>query len=354
MINQIIDGTKLKSIFDNWLNEENHEKLDPLTEVETISKSLSLKFAKSFSSEELNSIRMLAEGGINWLIFKGVCQGIDKINIDTPTDFPPIQHSNLWWPVAQVTIGLLSACKFRPISYKSENDGALFQNLVAGNSQKSKGRLRGHTDAVAFPFQLREVSGHKISSSPNFVVLSGIRNPNRVPTWLAPAQKIYSKIDKVRPGASNKLFEKCFDIEPQPSFDTNKLPPNYKLIDECLREFDQLGHPLMRFKNSGIDISSSIDKHEKDIYVEVLREITRALEDDLNRQEKEIFEEVIVEPGDILIVNNRCALHGRGKVTNSNDSKDIGGLSRWLLRTYGYKLDTHGIADPDLSHCMLP
>lgn len=44
---------------------------------------------------------------------------------------------------------------------------------------------------------------------------------------------------------------------------------------------------------------------------------------------------VVVEPGDILLVNNRLALHGRGDV-----GAEAGGDSRWILRTYG--LDTTG------------
>nr|WP_240161135.1 TauD/TfdA family dioxygenase [Burkholderia sp. Ax-1719] len=45
---------------------------------------------------------------------------------------------------------------------------------------------------------------------------------------------------------------------------------------------------------------------------------------------------VVVEPGDILLVNNRLALHGRSDVGG-----EPGGESRWILRSYG--LDTTGL-----------
>jgi hypothetical protein len=45
---------------------------------------------------------------------------------------------------------------------------------------------------------------------------------------------------------------------------------------------------------------------------------------------------VVVQPGDVLVINNRLALHGRDKVGD-----DVGGQSRWLLRTYG--LDTSNL-----------
>ncbi|MBF0825955.1 TauD/TfdA family dioxygenase, partial [Enterococcus faecalis] len=43
----------------------------------------------------------------------------------------------------------------------------------------------------------------------------------------------------------------------------------------------------------------------------------------------EIAKPVAIEPGDVLLVNNRLCLHGRAEVGG-----DIGGHSRWLLRTY--------------------
>jgi L-asparagine oxygenase len=42
---------------------------------------------------------------------------------------------------------------------------------------------------------------------------------------------------------------------------------------------------------------------------------------------------LVIEPGDVLVVSNRHCLHGRGVV-----GVEVGGQTRWLLRTYG--LDT--------------
>lgn len=46
---------------------------------------------------------------------------------------------------------------------------------------------------------------------------------------------------------------------------------------------------------------------------------------------------VVVQAGDVLIINNRLSLHGRGEV-----GEDVGGESRWLLRAYA--LDTSNLA----------
>jgi L-asparagine oxygenase len=349
--NQIIKEEKLKTAFDNWIGKSNNANLDPLQHVQKIANSLKADLAISLSSH-LKSIEMLEQGGLNWLIFKGVCKDIENINLDTPAVFQPVKDDSSWWPIAQFTIGLLEACKFKTVSFNSENKGALFQNLVAGKDPKSQGRLRGHTDAVAFPFQKEIVNGKEISASPDFVVLSGIRNPNNVPTWLAPAQKIYVKIDGDGNGMSKLLFEKNYDIEPQPSFDPAKLPANYQLANSCLRDFDLEGNEIMRFKNSGISVNDRLSKDERNLYNNALKEVTKSLENDLDRSNKEIYEEIVVEPGDVLIVNNKCALHGRGRVID--DAQDIGGRNRWLLRTYGYKSTTVGYPVKGSSFNMLP
>ena len=52
------------------------------------------------------------------------------------------------------------------------------------------------------------------------------------------------------------------------------------------------------------------------------------------------FGDVVVEAGDVVLVNNRTAIHGRAEVamTETEESK------RWLLRTYGQ------FREP-MSHC---
>jgi len=49
-------------------------------------------------------------------------------------------------------------------------------------------------------------------------------------------------------------------------------------------------------------------------------------------------EPICIAPGDILLVNNRTALHGRNAIVK----EEYGGKTRWLLRTYGYRMDTPG------------
>lgn len=51
-----------------------------------------------------------------------------------------------------------------------------------------------------------------------------------------------------------------------------------------------------------------------------------------------VTEHVVLKPGDLLLVNNRKALHGRSKVGPA-----VGGESRWLIRSYG--LDCSEVAE---------
>ena len=62
-------------------------------------------------------------------------------------------------------------------------------------------------------------------------------------------------------------------------------------------------------------------------------------------------ESIVLTPGDLLLVNNRKALHGRLPV-----GEGIGGNTRWLLRSYG--LDTSELHDeqrhPSSRHKLYP
>jgi L-asparagine oxygenase len=55
--------------------------------------------------------------------------------------------------------------------------------------------------------------------------------------------------------------------------------------------------------------------------------------DNLEAACKKVAQSVVIQPGEALIINNRLSLHGRGEAGD-----EIGGQSRWLLRTYA--LDT--------------
>jgi hypothetical protein len=77
----------------------------------------------------------------------------------TPISWEP-SPAMAWWPLASMACGFMRIAGLQPVSYRSENDGHAFVNLTVrpddpndrAGVAKSRGQLRGHTDAVAFPF----------------------------------------------------------------------------------------------------------------------------------------------------------------------------------------------------------
>lgn len=345
---QVLDIQSLIPIFRAWASESANVNSDPLSKSQQITKNLGKKFSDFFNANS-QSISHLKHGRVEFLHLK---TGIDfgDIACDTPSEFQPLANDQ-WWPAAQFTLGVLGAISLKSIAYQSENQGVLFQNIVAGKSEKSTGELRGHTDAAAFPFQGESLTtGEGISASPDFVVLTGLRNPKDVPTWVVPTYKIFERVFEA-PQGRWILGENCYTITPQPSFDSALLPKGYRLENRELLGVDSDKYPAFRFRNSGISVEN-IKGETADRAEQILKDITATLESALRKEKDELYEKIIVAAGDILIINNRFALHGRGKVTD-HTMPEIGGKSRWLLRTYGYKERTIGFSAKN-DHIMLP
>jgi hypothetical protein len=102
---------------------------------------------------------------------------------ETPSAFIPVPDVATTVAARASAVVCLAALNSDTISYGSENDGHLFVNLVVlpGDGEfadKSKSNMRGHTDGVSFPVrgQLHEFD-QRVAPSPDFVCLSGLRNP---------------------------------------------------------------------------------------------------------------------------------------------------------------------------------
>jgi len=263
---------------------------------------------------------------------------------DTPHAFAPVtdcegaDHGRI---AALIVHGLLG---LETVSYGSENQGQLFVNLVAlpGEGvvpEKSRSEMRGHTDAASFPFRGQSDKQYpQIAPSPDTVTLVGLRNPDAVPTTLMKLSEIVQNIslEDVR-----ALQEHGFLISAQRTFvrGTEKILGAPHAADSV---------PVLWNSPEGLWVRYS---HS---HVAVLDEDNLA-----QRQAKDSFQaaankckrEVVVQPGSILIVNNRNTLHGRGPVGGK-----VGAQSRWLLRTYG--LSSAAIKDsqryPDVHHQLFP
>ena len=234
-------------------------------------------------------------------------------------------------------MALLGAFSLLPAAYASENGGAIFQHLTTqpgagAGAKKSKDELRGHTDAVfhALPGEART----GCSVSPDFVVLIGLRNPG--PTYtrvisLTPLLKLHLAAHEV-----SALLDPVFDVSPQPSFALGGLVEH----DLSLAKHSAHGY-VMRYSNTKV----VADPHLHPKQDAVLQKVSSIL----TSPPPGLVDRVAVNPGDILFINNRVALHGRDKVAHATP----GGSSRWIVRTYGVNASSVPLHPQSPGACVL-
>jgi len=246
----------------------------------------------------------------------------------TPLDFLPIPSCAGTLMARLSAIAALGALGMETVSYGSENNGDLFVNLVAlpGDTRmanKSRGAMRGHTDAVSFPFRGQtDATNPDIAPSPDFVSLCGLRNPDTIPTTVMPLAEALAELT---PEQVAELKKQQFGIRSQKTFIPGMkvlLGYEHSVEDgELLLDVD--GKTWIRYSHSSVD-------------VDVENAAATAANNALVAACAQHCKTVSIQPGDVLLVNNRLALHGRSEVGGQH-----GGESRWLLRTYG--LDTRGL-----------
>lgn len=249
----------------------------------------------------------------------------------TPVGFTPVpqcEGATFGMAAALATHVLLG---LETVSYGSENDGQLFVNLVAMEGEgvlvdKSFAAMRGHTDAVLFPSKGKDDAlNPRMAPSPDVVTLVGLRNPDEVPTTLMPLSLL---LPHLSPQALAELKKPQFSVAAQRTFRQGIkkiLGADYTALDACVI-WEHEGVLCIRFSHSQVGAMDELAQGAQ----HALAELTQACQRGRSS--------VLVSPGDVLIVNNRLALHGRGAVGGA-----VGGESRWLLRTYG--LDTTGLPE---------
>lgn len=243
---------------------------------------------------------------------------------DTPTDFCPVPEVE-GTALARVTaIACLAAINSATVSYGSENEGNLFVNLVVfppGRGKftdKSADKMSGHTDGVTFPLRgYRDPDNGRIAPSPDFVCLSALRNPKQVPTTVMPLGYLMERLSQEH---INELQKPQYIIGSQLTFRDGmvKTLGEELMVDDAQLLFSMNGGWWIRFSHS----STLIAETDKKSAQEAMNALKNACADCLTP--------VSLKPGDIALVNNRIALHGRSEV-----GKEYGGQTRWLLRTYG-------------------
>lgn len=249
---------------------------------------------------------------------------------ETPSAFVPIPEHPATIAARAAAIVALAMLNAQTVSYGSENDGHLFVNLVVlpgdGDfANKSKGDMRGHTDGVYFPIRGQEHELEKrFAPSPDFVCLSGLRNPDSVSTTVMPLSSVLALLS---PKDVEELAKPQYVLRPQKTFRVGFK----KLFGSNCQFLKPLpGVQLLFVGDNGhwIRFSHSAAVAEDD---------SSPASQAIGRFEQACLkcaDSVVVAPGDVVIINNRIGLHGRSEVGG-----EPGGTSRWLLRTYGLDVE---------------
>lgn len=191
----------------------------------------------------------------------------------------------------------------QPVGYVPEHGGRIVQNIVPTQtdadrqtSTSSRSNLMFHTETAFHPFR------------PRYLLLLCLRGDPAAHTTLA---SVHELMDRLPDDVVDVMFEPRFRTAVDASFlrgRTNELGPVRPLITGTRAE------PTFVFD---ADLTVGTDSEAEDVLVRV-RELI-----------EEIKTSVVLEPGDLLIVDNNVAVHGRSPFTARFDGND-----RWLQRSF--------------------
>jgi len=204
--------------------------------------------------------------------------------------------------ISERTLLAVATLLGEPIGYKAELGGRLVQNLVPTltnqdrqTSTSSSVPLFFHTETAFHPYR------------PKYLVLLCLRGDPAADTTLSSFFEIWPHLSLQ---AQNVLFESRF----RTSIDESFLNGNENRLGEPMPVFQNKENPVMVFDE---DLMIGTDPEAQAALTE-LGVATRAIHSRVN-----------LCAGDMLIIDNSRAVHGRSSYSPRFDGKD-----RWLQRTF--------------------
>ncbi len=191
----------------------------------------------------------------------------------------------------------------QPVGYVPEHGGRIVQNIVPTQSDadrqtstSSRSNLMFHTETAFHPHR------------PRYLLLLCLRGDPSAHTTLA---SVHDIMDHLPADVVDAMFEPRFRTSVDASFlagRSNELGPARPLVTGTRNE------PTFIFD---ADLTVGIDAGAEDVLVAVRTAIA------------EVETSVVLEPGDLLVVDNNVAVHGRSPFSARFDGTD-----RWLQRSF--------------------
>lgn len=220
------------------------------------------------------------------------------------TKFPPKDKKSFW---SETWLGMIGQALGDPIGYSVHHDGEIFQNVcpIAGEEREqsagsSRAFLEWHTEQVFHP------------ELPDFVVLLCLRNdPGRkAKTVVASVANVLAHIPI---SLRQVLFQPRFRAGIDYSFGaTTEAQKNGGPIVPLL--YGQAYDPYIKFD---LEQTQPIDRDAAFAFSVVKNAV------------KQVYNYVKLQPGEMLIIDNRRSIHARSIFT-----PNYGGTDRWLQRIY--------------------
>ena len=190
-----------------------------------------------------------------------------------------------------------------PVGYAQEQNGAIIQHVVPNPkteyqqiSSSSKVDLGLHTETAFHPYK------------PDYVFLMCLRGDENAVTTYATMSDILSELDDV---CLTVLFQPMYLTSVDESFRTNG-EPDTPVVTSVLYETEHTGLSMC--------YDATVMKGTTPAAQNALEEFGRAV--------VKHTREIVLKEGDLLIINNARAVHGRKPFQARYDGTD-----RWLLRT---------------------
>lgn len=267
---------------------------------------------------ELSQIENFTESNdYDWIIFKN-CFDTKNIPLTPTNDCPPDNES--WKIPAGILMGLLSLTGHKVASYKGEMNGRLAHMVMPAKNNKqyqtrSTKQLMPHTEVVngLWPEEIySNTNGHYIA--PDVFGLASIRNPTKCATRIWYLNDILAKLSY---SVIKDLMRHEFKATSQSSFDIRHCLEGVSVISDIN---DRLSIRFSYTKLEGMTPRAKAALSKLKAYLD----------------DESTVERLILNPGQVVILNNRTLLHGRD---NLQHHALYDGNDRWLIRMYGFSYD---------------
>lgn len=296
----------------SWLLSQNVNAIEKDPTTASMTGSRIIQEVMSAAVEE--GLDGIATRTIPAVVFKGAFDVPDNLQ-STPRDGDEEILSRI---MALAPVSYSRAAGMLPVSCSNENGTKIDRSVLAkmGNEESrgshGAGGLHDHTEHAqnGMVGSGRIIQNTAVSPSVDSLSIGMLRNPRHDPTTIV-------RIDSIVSQLPDHVIE--HGLEPWFSFAAS---------DSTTTKSATHGSPLFRKKYGRVEAvwnGAQLLEIDDPLAMSVIRWVTAAISDPANRIK------VCLEPGDVLIMDNRVIVHGRDKPRSAD---------RWFKRTFGVRPET--------------